>query len=536
MVRQPAALGLLLPFLGIAVAVEDDALVVAQGALDVVDGGRLELLAGLAFHLIGEFLQRLGHGRVQRHVHIRQVLGTAGHTELELVAREGKGARAVAVGVVLDEVRQHVHAEIHGYALGRGVVVIVDERLHNRAQLVAEEHGHDGRRRLVGAETVVVAGARRRHAQKLLILVDRLNNAGEEYEEAQVLHGVLARIEQVAATGGDGPIVVLARPVDGLEGLLVLQAHQAVVAGQQLHLLHGEQVLVHRAVRLGEDGRQLVLGRGHLVVLGLRGNAERPQLVVELLHELVHCGTDGAEVMLLQFLALYRRIAEQRAAREHDVEALLVVLLGDEEVLLLGAEGRGHAVGRIVAEQVEHAAALGLDGFHGAQKRRLLVERLAGVAAEGRGDAEHLVLDEGVGGGIPGGVAAGLEGGAQAAGGEAGGIGLALDEFLAGEGHDGAAVIGGIDEAVVLLGSDARQRLEPMSVVGGALLDGPLFHGVGDDVGHVLVQRRAFLDSFHQLLVGGLRQTLAHHMLVEHHGAVQIGHFRHNGFAPHSGR
>ena len=43
-----------------------------------------------------------------------------------------------------------------------------------------------------GAETVVVAGARRRHAQKLLILVDRLNNAGEEYEEAQVLHGVLA--------------------------------------------------------------------------------------------------------------------------------------------------------------------------------------------------------------------------------------------------------------------------------------------------------------------------------------------------------
>ena len=136
----------------------------------------------------------------------------------------------------------------------------------------------------------------------------------------------------------------------------MLQAHQAVVAGQQLHLLHGEQVLVHRAVRLGEDGRQLVLGRGHLVVLGLRGNAERPQLVVELLHELVHRGTNGAEVVLLQLLALYRRIAEQRAAREHDVEALLVVLLGDEEVLLLGAEGRGHAVGRIVAEQVEHAA------------------------------------------------------------------------------------------------------------------------------------------------------------------------------------
>ena len=460
---------------------------VAQGALDVVDGGRLELLAGLAFHLVGEFLQRLSHGRIQYHVHVGEVLGGPGHAELELVAGKREGTRTVAVGVVLDEVRQHVHTEVHGHALGRGVVVIADERIDDGPQFVAEEHGHDGRRCLVGAQAMVVAGARRRHAQELLVLVDCLDDAGEEHEEAKVLHGILARIEQVAATGGNGPVVVLARPIDGLEGLLMLQAHQAVVAGQKLHLLHGEQVLVHGAVRLGEDGRQLVLGRSHLVVLGLRGNAEGPQLVVELLHELVHRGADGAEVVLLQLLALHRRIAEQRAAREHDVEALLIVLLGDEEVLLLGAEGGGHAIGRVVAEQIEHAASLGLDGLHGAQKRRLLVERLAGVAAEGRGDAEHLVLDEGVGGGIPRGVAAGLEGGAQAAGGEAGGVGLALDELLAGEGHDGAAVIGGIDEAVVLLGGDARQRLEPVSVMGSALLDGPLLHGMGDDVGHVLV-------------------------------------------------
>ena len=414
--------------------------------------------------------------------------------------------------------------------------MIVDERLYDRAQLIAEEHGHDGRRRLVGAETVVVAGARRRHAQKLLILVDRLNNAGEEYEEAQVLHGVLARIEQVAPAGGDGPVVVLARPVDALEGLFVLQAHETVVARQKLHLLHGKQVLVYRAVRLGEDGRQLVLGRRHLVVLRLRGDAERPQLVVELLHELVHRGANSAEVVLLQLLALHRRIAEQRAAREHDIETALVVLLGDEEVLLLGAQRRSDAIGGVVAEQIEHATALGLDGLHGTEKRRFLIERLAGVRAEGRGNAEHLVLDEGVGGGIPGGIAASLEGGTQAAGGEAGGVGLTLDELFARERHDGAAVISGIDEAVVLLGGDARQRLEPVGVVGGALLDGPLFHGVGDDVGHVLVQGGAFFDGLHQLLVGGLRQALAHDVLVEYHGAVQIGHFRHNGFAPHSGR
>ena len=62
-----------------------------------------------------------------------------------LLPVKAKGRRAVAVGVVLEEVRQHVHAEIHGDALGGGVVVVVDERVHDGAQLVAEEHGHDGR-------------------------------------------------------------------------------------------------------------------------------------------------------------------------------------------------------------------------------------------------------------------------------------------------------------------------------------------------------------------------------------------------------
>ena len=117
----------------------------------------------------------------------------------------------------------------------------------------------------------------------------------------------------------------------------MLQAHQAVVAGQKLHLLHVSRFSSTARFVSAKMGSQLVLGRSHLVVLGLRGNAQRPQLIVELLHELVHRGANGAEVVLLQLLALHRRIAEQRAAREHDVEALLIVLLGDEEVLLLGA-------------------------------------------------------------------------------------------------------------------------------------------------------------------------------------------------------
>ena len=44
--------------------------------------------------------------------------------------------RTVAVGVVLDEVRQHIHAEIDGHALGRGVVVLVHK--HNNWSISAD--------------------------------------------------------------------------------------------------------------------------------------------------------------------------------------------------------------------------------------------------------------------------------------------------------------------------------------------------------------------------------------------------------------
>ncbi len=113
-------------------------------------------------------------------------------------------------------------------------------------------------------------------------------------------------------------------------------------------------------------------------------------------------------------------------------EALRVILLGNEEVLLLGAD-RGDDLLMTFAEELEHALRLLVDSDHGTQKRRLLVERFTGIGAERGGDAQHLVLDECVARRIPCGVAAGLERGAQTARGEARRIGLALNEFLAGK-------------------------------------------------------------------------------------------------------
>ena len=68
------------------------------------------------------------------------------------------------------------------------------------------------------------------------------------------------------------------------------------MAGQQAHLLHGEKVLIHAAVHVREDGSQLVL-RGATSLCFVRASTpERPQLVVQFLHELVDGGADGAEV------------------------------------------------------------------------------------------------------------------------------------------------------------------------------------------------------------------------------------------------
>ena len=323
-----------------------------------------------------------------------------------------------------------VDAQIHRDGLRILVRRVLDQGVDDGIELVTQEDGDDGGRRFVAAEAMIVARGSDGHAQKLLVAIDRFDRRDEEHEEAQIGTRIVAGIEQVLAIYGNRPVVMLARTVDALERLLVEQAHKPVMRSEQAHLLHGEQVLVNRAVRVRVNRRELMLCRGDLVVLRARGDAERPQLVVELLHELVDGRADRAEVVLLELLALARRIAEQRASRKDQVLATCVFVLGNQEELLLGADGDAHAL-RMLTEQRERAPDLRFDGVHRTQKRGLLVERLARVAAACRGDAQHLILDERVARGIPCRVAARIERGAQTARREARRIGLALDELLA---------------------------------------------------------------------------------------------------------
>ena len=71
------------------------------------------------------------------------------------------------------------------------------------------------------------------------MLVHGCDQHGKEHQELQVVLRVGTRLQQVGAVSRNRPVVVLARSVDVLEGLLVLQAYEAMAAGDQAHLLHG---------------------------------------------------------------------------------------------------------------------------------------------------------------------------------------------------------------------------------------------------------------------------------------------------------
>ena len=323
---------------------------------------------------------------------------------------------------------------------------------------------------------------------------------------------------------------MLAAAVDAGKGLFLEQAHQTVLGGHLLHDLHGQLILVGGDVGGGENGRQLVLGGSHFVVLRLGQNAQLPKLLIQIGHVGRHPRLDGAEIVVVQLLPLGRLGSEESPAGVDEVVTLIVHLFINEEILLLRAHGGQHAPDAFVAEQLQNAQRLPVQRLHAAQQGRLFVQRLSAVGAEGRGDAQGRPLNKGKAGGIPGGVAPRLKGGAQAAGGEGGGVRLALDKLLAGELHDDPSVGSGTDEAVMLFRGDSGHGLEPVGEMGGAVLHRPVLHGRGHGIGHGGIQPCALLNGLLQgtVYIGG--QASLHHAGIKNKASKIFRYSCHNRF------
>ena len=181
----------------------------------------------------------------------------------------------------------------------------------------------------------------------------------------------------------------------------------------------------------------------------------------------------------------------------------------------------------LVPEQPQHPHGLLVDGLHGAQQRGLLIQRLAAVGAERCRDAQRPALEEGVRGRVPRGVAPCLERGPQAAGGKAGGVRLALNQLLAGELQNNAAVRRGRDKAVVLLGGHVGHGLEPVGKVGRASLHRPVPHGVRHRVSDSRVEAFAPADGLLEGMIDLAGEPRLHRPLIKYQRAKIIGNTCH---------
>ncbi len=191
-----------------------------------------------------------------------------------------------------------------------------------------------------------------------------------------------ARPEQVVAlVVAHRPVEVLAGAVDAGKRLLVQQARQAELRRGALERLHHHHLMIGGDVGVLEHRRDLVLARRHFVVARLHRHADLVELGLDLGHERHDAIGNGAEVLILELLALGRLRAKERAAGVDQVGPRQVEELIDQEVFLFGAAGGHHTLGGR-AEQLEDAHRLPGQRLHRAEQRRFLVERLTGPAHE----------------------------------------------------------------------------------------------------------------------------------------------------------
>ena len=152
---------------------------------------------GGVFQHIGKFPQLLRHDGVQGDVGPGDGLGGAQHPQLKLVAGEGQGAGAVAVGGIPGDGRQDIHADAEHALFRLGVVGAVDDGVDDGGKLVAQVDGDNGGRGFAGSQAVIVARGSHGAAQEILVFVHTGDEGCQEHQEPGVLAGSFAGAEQV---------------------------------------------------------------------------------------------------------------------------------------------------------------------------------------------------------------------------------------------------------------------------------------------------------------------------------------------------
>ena len=244
---------------------------------------------------------------------------------------------------------------------------------------------------------------------------ERLDDEGDE---AQVLlRRLTRRVEEgrLAFTpfSRETPVVVLTRAIDAIEGLLVEQDAEPVVACHPLHERHEEHVVIDSEVALLVDWGEFELVGRHLIVTRLTRDSQFERLYLQILHKRLYTVGNGAKVVVVHLLVFRALMAHQRAPCHKQVRAGRVKPFVDEEILLFPTEVHLNLTYIIVEIATDLVCRL-RDGPDGAEQRRLVVECLARVGDEYGRDTECVIDDEDRRCRIPSRVATCLEGVADA--------------------------------------------------------------------------------------------------------------------------
>ena len=391
---------------------------------------------------------------------------SADGAELEPVAGEGERAGAVAVAGVLRQRRQHVDADGERALRLRAGRPALRDLLEDVGELLAEEDRDDRRRGLVGTEAMIVGRRRHDRAQQAADTCARRGSPRRRTPGTARCRAA-CRPDRAGCPAVALPIdqlTCLPEPLTPANGFSCSRQAMPYFSATRLQRDH-DAAADDRCARLAglEHRRDFVLAGRDFVVARLDRDAELEQLALALEHEGEHALGNRAEVVVLELLALRRLRAEERAAGREQVGPREVEVAVDQEVFLLR---RRRTRTRWPASSWPNSFRMRCACLLSA-----CIERSSGVFLSSAspvhetnavGNAERRAVgvleDVGGAGDVPGRVAAGFERGADAAAREARGVGLALDQRLAGELGERAALAVGREEAVVLLGREAGER------------------------------------------------------------------------------
>ena len=215
-----------------------------------------------------------------------------------------------------------------------------DQLLDHIFQLLSKEYRDDCRRRFIRSQPVIIARVSRRLPQKIRVFIHRFQDTRKHQQELDILMRRLSWLQQVLPIiCGKGPVIMLSGTIHASKWLLMQQAFHAMLAGYPLQCLHNQMVVVDCHVSLRIDWCKLVLRRCHFVMLSLGRYAHLPQFDINVFHESGDSLADRSEVMVIQFLTLWRHGSKQGTSRIDQVFPLLELLGVNQEVFLFRSNG-----------------------------------------------------------------------------------------------------------------------------------------------------------------------------------------------------